>query len=696
MGRDDNELYPTVMAIKEGSLAATHPNINIGDTILAINGHDLRVCDETSIIAAVQGAQAIGAITFTLSQRRKPLAVGDRVTVAGYESQGTVRFIGPHAIHLTPRVLVQLDQPIGKNNGTVSGHVYCDGLPENTGVLVVPAKVTQVPEPLILGPPSSEATADPADPPVPLTATPAGWPMSPTAATDEEVAALRLRVAELEAVEEEQTTTMPMSPGLSTGENNEAFALMQAAHEDEMAKLKAELAAARAENAATTAAAATVAERVAQDVLATTAEKLARARPSAVEIAAAELGLDTPVASPPPSPLSSQGGAAMAMEPNGRPTTVLQLQGATTADTSTDEELQRVTGELEEAEASLAAAAAGAAADRDAARQELAARDAKIAELAAALAAAEAASTNAVTALAIVTTTEGAEEAELVERLAAAEVNIAAANNQATAANEQAAAASKQASVADAAAAAAQARVAELEAALAAAESTPPPTSAPAVPATTEGVEEEELASRLAAAEASTAAANEQAAAASKQAAVADATAAAAQARVVELEAALAAAEAATEAAEASTEAAEASTEAASAAAAATASSRELDFSLPLDFEGTSSAAPSEADTSRVDELEGTLREKSAALDAMMEGLASRDAELVELRAALQVASATPSPKAKTESAAGDGSPMTSSPKGQRKAPVFVYKPTVGDTMDKVGRMAAHPLRPWL
>ena len=306
----------------------------------------------------------------------------------------------------------------------------------------------------------------------------------------------------------------------------------------------------------------------------------------------------------------------MAMEPNGRPTTVLQLQGATTADTSTDEELQRVTGELEEAEASLAAAAAGAAADRDAARQELAARDAKIAELAAALAAAEAASTNAVTALAIVTTTEGAEEAELVERLAAAEVNIAAANNQATAANEQAAAASKQASVADAAAAAAQARVAELEAALAAAE--------------------------------------------------------------------------------AATEAAEASTEAASAAAAATASSRELDFSLPLDFEGTSSAAPSEADTSRVDELEGTLREKSAALDAMMEGLASRDAELVELRAALQVASATPSPKAKTESAAGDGSPMTSSPKGQRKAPVFVYKPTVGDTMDKVGRMAAHPLRPWL
>jgi dynactin complex subunit len=46
---------------------------------------------------------------------------GDRVRVQGYGSLGTVRFVGLHAVHQSPRVGVELDKPEGKNNGTIGG-----------------------------------------------------------------------------------------------------------------------------------------------------------------------------------------------------------------------------------------------------------------------------------------------------------------------------------------------------------------------------------------------------------------------------------------------------------------------------------------------------------------------------------------------------------------------------------------------
>ena len=49
--------------------------------------------------------------------------VGRRVTVSKY-GQGIVMFVGSHHVHGVPRIGVELDQPLGINNGTVGGHKY--------------------------------------------------------------------------------------------------------------------------------------------------------------------------------------------------------------------------------------------------------------------------------------------------------------------------------------------------------------------------------------------------------------------------------------------------------------------------------------------------------------------------------------------------------------------------------------------
>ena len=45
--------------------------------------------------------------------------VGKRVTVMGYDCQGTLRFYGMHAKHGTLRCGVEFDDPVGKNDGTI-------------------------------------------------------------------------------------------------------------------------------------------------------------------------------------------------------------------------------------------------------------------------------------------------------------------------------------------------------------------------------------------------------------------------------------------------------------------------------------------------------------------------------------------------------------------------------------------------
>ena len=71
-----------------------------------------------------------------------PFVVGDRVVVKGYSCAGTVRFVGPHKTKGSMRCGIELDDAVGKNDGTVGEDVYFSAKP-NHGVLVVPDKCSQ-------------------------------------------------------------------------------------------------------------------------------------------------------------------------------------------------------------------------------------------------------------------------------------------------------------------------------------------------------------------------------------------------------------------------------------------------------------------------------------------------------------------------------------------------------------------------
>ena len=73
------------------------------------------------------------------------LDVGKRVLVEGYDSIGTLRFLGKHHTKNVTRCGVEMDDKVGKNNGTVDGFVYFETDHER-GILVAPRKVTLVDE----------------------------------------------------------------------------------------------------------------------------------------------------------------------------------------------------------------------------------------------------------------------------------------------------------------------------------------------------------------------------------------------------------------------------------------------------------------------------------------------------------------------------------------------------------------------
>ena len=77
----------------------------------------------------------------TMSNEITQEDIGKRVAVEGYESIGTLRFYGPHAVKKSMRCGVEFDEPVGKHNGTIYGHEYFKSV-ENRGILVIPRKVT--------------------------------------------------------------------------------------------------------------------------------------------------------------------------------------------------------------------------------------------------------------------------------------------------------------------------------------------------------------------------------------------------------------------------------------------------------------------------------------------------------------------------------------------------------------------------
>ena len=66
-----------------------------------------------------------------------------RVTVDKIASDGTIKWIGNHHKKSILRVLVELDKPLGRNNGTVQGHLYAKCKPKH-GVLVPPESVKMI------------------------------------------------------------------------------------------------------------------------------------------------------------------------------------------------------------------------------------------------------------------------------------------------------------------------------------------------------------------------------------------------------------------------------------------------------------------------------------------------------------------------------------------------------------------------
>ena len=66
--------------------------------------------------------------------------VGKKVMVDGYDSFGTIVFVGPHHVNKTARIGIVFDKSVGRMNGTLDGHKYfeCD---DNRGLLAVPHKV---------------------------------------------------------------------------------------------------------------------------------------------------------------------------------------------------------------------------------------------------------------------------------------------------------------------------------------------------------------------------------------------------------------------------------------------------------------------------------------------------------------------------------------------------------------------------
>lgn len=81
-----------------------------------------------------------GAVLVRETRALTAADVGARVHVEGYSCKGTLRFFGTHRVKGGLRCGVELDQPLGKNNGTVGHDTYFSCAAKH-GLLVVPGKV---------------------------------------------------------------------------------------------------------------------------------------------------------------------------------------------------------------------------------------------------------------------------------------------------------------------------------------------------------------------------------------------------------------------------------------------------------------------------------------------------------------------------------------------------------------------------
>ena len=121
--------------------AGVYEEINAGDECLEVEGTGtppaIQHAGEGGDGNAYRDVAPAPTTAVQLAFSRK-----DTVEVAG-KGRGKVRFIGPDHRSGELKVGVRLNNPKGKNNGTVAGHRYftCE---ENHGVLAVPGRITLV------------------------------------------------------------------------------------------------------------------------------------------------------------------------------------------------------------------------------------------------------------------------------------------------------------------------------------------------------------------------------------------------------------------------------------------------------------------------------------------------------------------------------------------------------------------------
>ena len=115
----------------------SHGLIRSHDGLLSINLLKCMHMEHDDIAAEIAKSLTLSLV---IDRNLAAADVGTRVQVVGYTYPGTLRFVGMHASKGTPRCGVELDRPIGKNDGMVSGHRYF-ACAKKCGVLVTPDKV---------------------------------------------------------------------------------------------------------------------------------------------------------------------------------------------------------------------------------------------------------------------------------------------------------------------------------------------------------------------------------------------------------------------------------------------------------------------------------------------------------------------------------------------------------------------------
>ena len=80
-------------------------------------GSDVDLDDEADPAAATYNFQCTNAVVTEHS-------VGLRCTVRKIDSAGVIRWVGLHKQTGLPRILVELEKPLGQNDGSQGGHVY--------------------------------------------------------------------------------------------------------------------------------------------------------------------------------------------------------------------------------------------------------------------------------------------------------------------------------------------------------------------------------------------------------------------------------------------------------------------------------------------------------------------------------------------------------------------------------------------